>query len=261
MCLSLIALGLHPIYPLIVLSNRDEFYQRASTPAHFWPDVPKLFAGMDLVGRGTWLGVNTQGKISLVTNYRNPEIHSSKMQSRGLLVKNFLAYPHFSPELYIHELERNALQYNPFNLIFGTSNHLYYYSNRTHLATQLTSNLYGISNELLDTPWFKVQRAKQLFTQAMAKLIRHEDPYFISEMLYPVLEDKVLAPDNLLPSTGVPKEIEKSLSSIFVTIPDYEYGTRSSNIILFKQEQLFFFEKTYIDEQLINNEVTSINLN
>ncbi|HRD70029.1 MAG TPA: NRDE family protein [Legionella sp.] len=261
MCLSLVAVGLHPLYPLIVLSNRDEFYQRASTPAHFWPDNPGLFAGMDLVAGGTWLGVNTEGKISLVTNYRNPAFHSKNMQSRGLLVKNFLANHHFAPELYIAELTKKALQYNPFNLIFGTVNNLYHYSNITHVGTKLTSNLYGISNELLDTPWFKVQRAKQLFTQAMAKLIRHEDPNFISEMLYPVLEDKVLAPDNLLPSTGVPKEIEKSLSSIFVTIPDYEYGTRSSNIILFKQEQLFFFEKTYLDEQLINNEVTSININ
>jgi uncharacterized protein with NRDE domain len=61
MCLILFAYKQHPDYPLILAANRDEFYERPTAPAGFWPDAPAVLAGRDLVGRGSWLGVTEAG--------------------------------------------------------------------------------------------------------------------------------------------------------------------------------------------------------
>jgi len=33
----------------VLAANRDEFFQRATAPARFWPESPALLAGRDLV--------------------------------------------------------------------------------------------------------------------------------------------------------------------------------------------------------------------
>ncbi len=56
MCLVLFAYKVHPVYPLIVAANRDEFFQRPTAPAHYWEDQPEILAGRDLEKMGTWMG-------------------------------------------------------------------------------------------------------------------------------------------------------------------------------------------------------------
>ena len=36
MCLIVFAYGLDPSYPLVVAANRDEYYKRPTTKAHYW---------------------------------------------------------------------------------------------------------------------------------------------------------------------------------------------------------------------------------
>ncbi|MFA7148707.1 MAG: NRDE family protein, partial [Syntrophomonadaceae bacterium] len=59
MCTILFAYDYHPRYQLVVAANRDEFYQRPTSPAAFWPDNPDILAGRDLKEGGTWMGVTT----------------------------------------------------------------------------------------------------------------------------------------------------------------------------------------------------------
>ena len=47
--------------PLLLLGNRDEFYDRPAAPLAWWEDHP-LLAGRDLRASGTWLGVTRQGR-------------------------------------------------------------------------------------------------------------------------------------------------------------------------------------------------------
>lgn len=61
MCLILFAYNMHPKYPLILGSNRDEFYHRPTAQAHYWEDHPHILAGRDLSKMGTWMGVTTEG--------------------------------------------------------------------------------------------------------------------------------------------------------------------------------------------------------
>ncbi len=257
MCLVLIAIEQHPEYPIIILSNRDEFYTRPTQPAHYWQSSPSLFAGQDLVGGGSWLGINKKGQFALVTNYRNPNAYDKTLLSRGVLVKDFLQND-IEPQTYIETIRPLAPQYNLYNLIVGNLNEVIYFSNVEDKVIKLKPGLYGLSNHLLNTSWYKVSRAKELFKQALARQVTECPPEQIDALLFPILEDKTLAPDNLLPQTGVTLDLEKALSSIFVNIPQHAYGTRNSTLLLFSKNNIYFSEKVFKDAKMIFNQRQNI---
>ena len=60
MCLIAFAIDKHPRYPLVLVANRDEFRDRPTESAHFWPDASHVLAGRDGRAGGTWLGVTTR---------------------------------------------------------------------------------------------------------------------------------------------------------------------------------------------------------
>ncbi|MBL7478904.1 NRDE family protein [Legionella bononiensis] len=243
MCLALIAIDQHPLFPLILLSNRDEFYKRSSTPADYWHDNPNIYSGKDLVGNGTWLGVHGLGHFSLVTNYRNPKMHQSSMRSRGHLVAQYLLESdRISPEDYLEYIKLTADQYNPFNLLVGTMQDVYYYSNVSGEIKKLSSGLYGLSNHLLDTPWYKVSRAKELFNNTKHQLTACSEPEQIIELLFPILFDTKSSPEHLLPETGIEHHLEQLLSSIYIDIPEYGYGTNQSSVVVFAKNRIAFSE-------------------
>ncbi|CEG57462.1 NRDE family protein [Legionella fallonii] len=257
MCLALIAVKQHPEYPIIILSNRDEFYIRPTEPAHYWQDSPRLFAGQDLVGGGSWLGINKNGQFALVTNYRNPKAYDTSLLSRGVLVKEYLQ-KNIDPYAYIKTISPSAHQYNLYSLIVGNLNEIFYYSNVEEKTIKLKPGLYGLSNHLLDTPWYKVSRIKKLFKQALSRQVAANTPDQIEAHLFPILEDQTPAPDNLLPKTGVTQDLEKALSSIFVNIPQHDYGTRNSTLLLFSKNKVYFSEKVFKNAKMIFNQRQNI---
>ena len=92
MCLLAFAYKTQADSPLIVTSNRDEFYPRPTLPMHWWSDAP-ILAGKDLDAGGTWLGLSRNGRFAAVTNYRYVDengVMESKPLSRGQLVTDFL---------------------------------------------------------------------------------------------------------------------------------------------------------------------------
>ena len=159
MCLLLLALHSHPDYKLVIAANRDEYYERPTATAAFWEDAPGLLAGRDLRAGGTWLGITTEGRIAAITNFRAPGSEKSRAPSRGNLVSDFLL-GRDSPGDYLSGLEKQAHQYNGFNLIVGRTDELYWYSNRGGQSRSLSPGIYGVSNSLLDTPWPKVTQGK-----------------------------------------------------------------------------------------------------
>jgi uncharacterized protein with NRDE domain len=90
MCLIFISTHEHPKYKLIVAANRDEFYKRKTQRAQFWTDHPNIVGGRDLVANGTWMAMSKSGRISMVTNYRDPHNIDPKAPSRGHLVSDFM---------------------------------------------------------------------------------------------------------------------------------------------------------------------------
>ena len=238
MCLLLMALNRHPAYPLILLANRDEYYERPSTSARFWEEAPSVLAGKDLRAGGTWLGITRKGCIAAVTNYRDPASIKEGAPSRGRLVSDFLLGQR-GPEEYIKKLARVAGKYNGFNLIVGEKGQCYWYSNRGDGPKRLSAGVYGLSNHLLDTPWPKVVKSKD----ALVHLLSEQEEPSVEE-LFLILTDHTTAGDECLPDTGVGLEWERILSPIFIMSPNY--GTRSSTVILIDADnRVTFVEKTF----------------
>lgn len=236
MCLLLISFNTHPEYPLIVAANRDEFYQRPTEKAHFWKDHPGLLAGQDLEAGGTWLGITKTGRFAAVTNYRDMRLLKTNTVSRGALTTNFLNSD-LTPIKFGNDLISTSDQYNGYNLLFSDMETLYYFSNQTKKLKQLNEGVYGLSNHLLDTPWPKVLNSKEAFVEATSEgNIEIDD-------LFKILSDEKEAPDDQLPDTGLSRELEKTISPVFVK--SELYGTRSSTIILINSiNEVLFIEKS-----------------
>jgi uncharacterized protein with NRDE domain len=96
MCIILWAEDAHPRYDLVLVANRDEFYDRPTTAAHWWDGsaaerAARVLAGRDEVGRGSWLGVTRAGRFCALTNVRCPMgTQRVDAKSRGKLVSDFL---------------------------------------------------------------------------------------------------------------------------------------------------------------------------
>ena len=58
MCLILIAHNMSENLPLLVLANRDEYYNRPTAAAAPWDECREVIAGRDLVSGGTWFGAS-----------------------------------------------------------------------------------------------------------------------------------------------------------------------------------------------------------
>ena len=238
MCLILFAYRSHPLYPLIIAANRDEFYERPSAPAEFWDESPDLLAGRDLQGGGTWLGITKSRRIAAVTNFRDPMSYKGNAPSRGLLVSDFLRGDE-GPKEFIWRIRPAAEVYNGFNIIVGDLFRLCCFSNRDDIIREIEPGIHGLSNHLLDTPWPKIERGKEMLATLLS-----EEEHPSAGAIFDILADTARPDDNLLPETGVGLEIERVLSPLFITSPGY--GTRSSTVIFIDSVNMVrFTERTF----------------
>ncbi|XP_007460093.1 PREDICTED: transport and Golgi organization protein 2 homolog isoform X3 [Lipotes vexillifer] len=105
-------------YRLILAANRDEFYHRPSRAADFWGNNNEVLSGLDMEeGKegGTWLGINTRGKLAALTNYLQPRLDRDA-RGRGELVAQFLTSDVDSLS-YLKKVSAEGHLYNGFNLI------------------------------------------------------------------------------------------------------------------------------------------------
>ncbi|XP_026944289.1 transport and Golgi organization protein 2 homolog isoform X3 [Sagmatias obliquidens] len=103
---------------LILAANRDEFYHRPSRAADFWGNNNEVLSGLDMEeGKegGTWLGINTRGKLAALTNYLQPRLDRDA-RGRGELVAQFLTSDMDSLS-YLKKVSAEGHLYNGFNLI------------------------------------------------------------------------------------------------------------------------------------------------
>lgn len=238
MCLIVFAYKYHPVYPLILAGNRDEFHYRPTQKLHVWDGDPKILAGTDLVAGGSWLGINQGGKFAALTNYRNLNTIKENAPSRGSIVTEILKSDH-QTAIQLSNMAPEFPKYNGFNLIAGTLDDLYYISNHGNSYHKIKPGLYGISNASLNTPWPKTNTALERFTAAL----NNDQPSDSS--FFDLLCDTNRYPEQMLPKTGLSPEMEKAVSSIFILTE--AYGTRSSALLkMDKRGEVRFIEKTYL---------------
>lgn len=234
MCTILFAYKVHPEYPLIFLGNRDEFKNRPSMSAHFWEDHPNVFGGRDRIACGAWTGITKNGRLAFITNHRQLPLIREVPKSRGALTSEFLVGQE-APKLFLERIQNEHSDYAPFNLVVGNLKELWFYSNVENEIKRIDPGIHGLSNGFLDTPWYKVEKGKR-------RLREQIDGEFTVEQLFNILNDEEIPPDNLLPSTGIDIELERTLSSIHIDTP--EYGTIFKTIILVDRNGLVRFYET-----------------
>lgn len=235
MCLILFSWLQDADRPLVLAANRDEFYQRPTAAAHWWEDDPDIFAGRDLQGGGTWMGVNRKGYWAALTNYREVPGQMPAAPSRGPLVADYLRES-ADPEAYLAAIKPRAQAYNGFNLLLGTPQAIWYFSNRDMSPPhRLKPGLYGLSNHVLDTAWPKVQKGKRELSHYLSEKVADPDKIFS------LLGDSAPAPDEELPQTGVGLEWERLLSPLFIESPTY--GTRVSTVLERDKNGTVWFEE------------------
>ncbi|MGG3448451.1 NRDE family protein [Domibacillus aminovorans] len=241
MCLVNIAFQIVPGVPLVLAANRDEFYNRPTAPSHWWEDAPHILAGRDLSKGGTWLGVSKSGRICALTNYRDPSEFSVEKESRGHIVRSFLE-GEMHARTFLEELDREKERYPGFNVIAGTKEAMYSFSSKSDKPPyELPPGIHSVSNAFMNTPWPKTIKAKK-------KLAEWADNYEQADYsgLFALLADETRALDEQLPQTGVSLEWERMLSPAFIKSENNDYGTRSSTVVLIKQDNsIDWVERTF----------------
>lgn len=249
MCLILTSWQSHPDYPLVVLANRDEFYDRATDAMHWWDDHPHILAGRDRADvqgePGTWMGLSKLGRFAALTNVRAPSEKNPDAKTRGEISAEFLK-ARVSPEQFIQEKATQFNRYNGFNLLVADVSvqnpSLLWLSNRVQMGKSLRHRkvmnpqalkpgVYGLSNGMLDSPWPKVQHRIGAFAQLLAM---DTGQFKRAENYLGIMSDMTQAPDEYLPDTGVSYEWEKVLSSAFIRTPNY--GTRATSLIRVRRD-------------------------
>ena len=251
MCLVAFAYRYTSHVPLVLISNRDEQRSRATAPAHVWGDLPSIYGGRDLVSGGSWLAVSTLDprRLACVTNVRNPssirEASERTLKSRGLLISDFIrsdiSSANFSSAV-------NLEEYGACNLLLSDGDELWYASNysaegmRQSVRLKLSPGVYGLSNAHLDTPWPKTTATREAFRRGLDN--RDHGPHLDKELeraLYSMISDPRRYPDDKLPSTGVPLELERRLSASLIRGDGY--GTRSQALVYMSDTETHFIER------------------
>lgn len=255
MCLAAIASGLHPRFPWVLASNRDEFFNRAAAPLAWWQPVAggeAVLGGRDLSAGGTWLALQRNGRLALVTNVREPGRHLADAPSRGDLVLQWLhdADLRAQPAQLLHP-PRNGFNLLGVDLAQGGQG--LWLSNRGGPAQALAGGVHGLSNAALDTPWPKVLQLKRQLSEAVSAA---ESADGLSDAVWAALGDRRTAPDDELPRTGVPLERERALSALCIRITEpgtdrAVYGTRCSTVVLLEHrgaQRLVHVRERTLDE-------------
>ncbi|KAG6449727.1 hypothetical protein O3G_MSEX006224 [Manduca sexta] len=194
-------------YAAVVISNRDEFYDRPSSAMAPWTEDYTVVGGRDLQSgcdNGTWLGFSPKRKkLGVLLNL--PGKPKDNAKSRGMIVADYVRNDK-PATLYVEDMKNDAKECNDF--IF-------------------------VSLELIlpQNPLKKVEAGKQMLQHICTKYKKVTmKKAFIEELFHLLKSEERHLPDQQL-ETRRP-DLYKELSSIFVCVPKGRYGTRTHSLLL-----------------------------
>ncbi len=243
MCLIAFAWQSHSRYPLVLVANRDEFHARPAAAAGFDPEDGRIYGGRDLVEGGGWLQVSTRGRLAAVTNVRAGPKPVKRPRSRGWLVRDFVRGDAGAGE-FANALMPTAGESGNFNLLLWDGDVLAFASNHPIPEHRMISpGLHAMSNGALDAPWPKSGHATRALEAWLDSGGAETMDHSVLAPLFDALADTTVAPDALLPDTGVGVALERTLSPPFVA--GDTYGTRCSSIVLLAADHCIFAERRF----------------
>ena len=226
MCIALLSTA-HPEYKLILINNRDEFINRPTAVAGWWPSHPSVLGGRDLHRpiQGTWLGITKTGRIAVLTNYREDNQKPSAI-SRGEIMKKFLTEDSgtrsFVQDVVDTQIARDA---GGFSLVCGQiDEELAVISNRATSGAEVpwicgsVVQTVGLSNTKFgDRSWPKVVDGERLLLQTIRESMnskQREDDFIKS--LMEVLSDDALTRSGIDGKGGLQKHMMELRNSILI---------------------------------------------
>lgn len=238
--------------PLLLLSNRDEFFERPTLPLHHWQHAP-ILAGKDSQSSGTWLGINPKnGKWATVLNVRQlgqAQPEPALKTSRGKLVSDYLTST-LPPRAFAQQIP--LAQFEGFNFVLGDTRQAFIISNRGQALESLPAGLHVFSNGEMTgaaSHWEKCEKLRGKVRQEVLPLVQTHiavhlphaiSSTYTSEKLadwqkaaFDCLKNNQKASTDRLPHTGFAAEFELALSSIFIEKLAFKqgYGTRTSSVL------------------------------
>ncbi|KAI4262438.1 MAG: hypothetical protein L6R42_002383 [Xanthoria sp. 1 TBL-2021] len=208
MCIALFSTA-HSDYALVLINNRDEYLSRPTAPAEWWvAPNDHILGGRDLLRpiQGTWLGITKQGRLAVLTNFREEGQVVQESRSRGAMVNAFLMQDKHSTED-TASFARNLVEgegvtgVGGFSLVCGrVGQPLAIISNRTPSVEGLTwiaqqkGETVGLSNAAFDDrSWPKVNDGETLMKSAIERSVQRRDNKegLVGELL------QLLSTDNL----------------------------------------------------------------
>lgn len=186
------------------------------------------------------MGISRNGRFAAVTNVREKASPNAEFLSRGELVTDFLNSTENTVDC-LEIIKKEQHKYAGFNLLAGEfsarHSHLYYLSNRQETIEKLAPGIHGLSNGTLNQPWPKVTKGIRALKDSIETCQQ-------AESIVPVLFDSQVADDKSLPDTGIAIELERVLSSRFITTESY--GTRAATVLtLNANREVSFYEQEF----------------
>lgn len=200
---------LHDFHNSNRLRQRQEYLNRPTAEAQFWKSPNEnVLGGRDLLRQeqGTWLGITREGRIAVLTNFREDGVMNAEARSRGAMVNAFLTQPAESDattENFTETLvEGEGLKgVGGFSLVCGRIGEpLAVVSNRTPDVESIPwiangkGETVGLSNAAFaDRSWLKVLRGEELLSAAITSSVAQQsNKASLIQDLFRLLNDDTL---------------------------------------------------------------------
>lgn len=237
--------------------NMQEYLHRPTARAAWWASPDNHVLGpRDLLRpeHGTWLGITAQGRVAVLTNFREEGHIVQEARSRGSMVNAFLTQPANSTmtidDFVVHLVSGAGLKgVGGFSLVCGNvGSRLAVVSNRTPdvegviWIAESRGETIGLSNAAFgDGTWGKILNGKKLMNAAIAESVAHNNS--ASKLVEKLLE--VLSVDTLpkrQTGDGWESYVKELRHSIFIPMiggegmdemsADQVAAARSENIVI-----------------------------
>jgi uncharacterized protein with NRDE domain len=137
-------------YPIVIAANRDEQYSRNAREPHIMHYQPRVYAGMDEMAGGTWLGVNELGLVVGIVNRHSPQPQEPSRRSRGLLCRDLLLQSDANAARDVLVAEGSGNRYNSFYFFLADHEHAYVaYNEAEIIIRELQPGKYMLTNSSL----------------------------------------------------------------------------------------------------------------
>ncbi|XP_021189495.3 transport and Golgi organization protein 2 isoform X1 [Helicoverpa armigera] len=222
-------------YSLVLVSNRDEYYDRHTQNMAPWNEDPNVLGGRDLEVNegGTWLAVAPRRKkLGVLLNIAGNNKPDAK--SRGKIVADYVKGDR-PIKTYIEQIKNYTENCNEFVFVsveFRQGGPLISSYNNANDELAEHKDIYvGFGNSLPEKPLKKVEAGRN----KLKEIITTFNKVCMQQELVDKLIELLKWEESHLPDHQLEKRrpnLFKELSSVYVCIPQGRYGTRTHTIVL-----------------------------